>query len=522
MFESKVASPGTLTETVRSELVGNRAILDGPWGPRPLVYSDYTASGRAVQRIEDFIRHRVLPTYANTHTEASLCGQRTGHMREAARAMIAEACHAGPDDAVIFTGGGATAAINKLIALLDLHNPDLGTPLVLLGPYEHHSNILPWRETGVEISVIPEAKTGGPDMEVLARVLENTRGRRIIASFAAASNVTGILTDVDAVSALLHEYDALALWDYAAGAPYMPIDMNPDAPGAWKDAVFFSPHKFVGGPGASGVLVLKRAIVAGGVGGRQPSQPGGGTVRFVSPDAHDYIDDLVAREEAGTPNIIGDIRAGLVMKLKADIGLEAIWAREHALRARALEAWRDVPELELLGNMEADALPIFVFRVRDGEGAHVHHQLITRMLSDAFGVQARGGCACAGPYAHSLLAISPEESARLRAQILNGEELAKPGWVRLNFSYVMDDAEADYIIRTVVWIATHARELSRFYQVDKKNARFAHADEPRKPHDDPADLLSFADGPEDPPLVCDDLAAVFETRCRELEQALKK
>ncbi|RMF09664.1 MAG: aminotransferase class V-fold PLP-dependent enzyme [Alphaproteobacteria bacterium] len=514
MLQSEISNAHTLTDEIRSELIGNREIHDGPWGPRPLVYADYTASGRAVERIENYIRAQVLPTYANTHTEASLCGQRTGFLREAARTMIAEVCNAGDEDAVIFTGGGATAAINKLIALLDLDQGVGPEPLILLGPYEHHSNILPWRETGVEIRVVPEAETGGPDMNALSRLLEKASGRRVIASFAAASNVTGILTDVDAVSALLHRHGALALWDYAAGAPYLPIDMNPETPGAWKDAVFFSPHKFVGGPGASGVLILKRRLVCR----PKPSQPGGGTVRFVSPYVHDYVDDLVAREEAGTPNIIGDIRAGLVMKLREDIGLDTIARRDHELRTRALEAWSSVSGLELLGNRLAKALPIFVFRIRNGNGEYVHHQLVTRMLSDVFGVQARGGCACAGPYAHQLLRISDKDSADLRRRILDGDELAKPGWVRLNLSYIMDDQEVDYIVDAVRWVANHAGDLEKFYKCDPHTARFTHRDESIKKAM-PANGLLELSGREDARReVCTDLGSMFRDRCRSMEQ----
>jgi len=455
---------GEVLAALADDLVGRDAIVDGPYGPKPLIYADYVASGRALMQIERFVIEKVLPYYANSHTEASYCGGLMTRLRREARAAIARCCGAGAEHAVIFTGSGATSGINRLVALLGV-GP--GT-LVVIGPYEHHSNILPWRESGAEIVEISEAPSGGPDLAELARVLaEQGKGRRIVCSFSAASNVTGIVSDVAACTRLAKAAGATMIWDYAGGGPYLPIAMNPAADAA-IDAVVVSPHKFIGGPGASGILIVRRDAVVS----ERPTWPGGGTVRFVSPDTHDYSDNLEAREEAGTPNGVGDIRAALAFLVKDAIGAETMARRNRELTRRAIAAWAGVERLELLGLLDAARLPIFSFRVRDGKGGYVHQQLVTRMLSDRFGIQARGGCACAGPYVHRLLGIGPAESRSLREAILAGDEIAKPGFARLNFSVLLADDKVEIILEGVARLAAQAAALAPSYDVDTSRAIF--------------------------------------------------
>ncbi len=266
---------------------------------------------------------------------------------------------------------------------------------------------------------------------------------------------------------VLKAHGALSLWDYAAGAPY--LDMRMGGGDTAKDAIFFSPHKFPGGPGATGVLVLRDTLAL-----RQtPTAPGGGSVSFVSPWRHAYSHRVEAREEAGTPNVVGDIRAALVMLVKDAAGIDRIIEREAELRSRALNAWRDTPQIELLGQHPGtDALPIFSFRIRAADGSLVHHQLFTRMLSDLYGIQARGGCACAGPYAHRLLGLDHQASEALFGQLEAGEETEKPGWVRLNLSYLHSDAQVERILSSVKELAGDAAGLSGRYSVDTKTARF--------------------------------------------------
>lgn len=466
------SGPGAddLIGALRAGLVGKGHSVTGPFGSQPLLYADYMASGRALHQIEAAILDEVLPYYANSHTEASFCGARMTRLRRAARAEIARACAAGPEHAVIFCGSGATGGLNRLVHLLGVQDAARrgARPRVILGPYEHHSNILPWRESGAEIEALPEADGGGPDPEALAAALaRGGAGRLTVVALSAASNITGHVADVPGLTRQIKRAGALAVWDYAGGGAYLPIDMTP-APDAAIDAVALSPHKFVGGPGASGVMILRRDAAATD----RPTWPGGGTVRFVSPGGHDYAPALEAREEAGTPNVIGDIRAALVFAIKSAVGTGRIAERNARARAQALAAWRAEPAIEILGNPHGECLPVFSLRIRDGQGGVLHPQLVTRLLSDVHGVQARGGCACAGPYVHDLLQIEAKRSEAIRAAILAGQEIEKPGFTRLNFSYLLDETEAGRIIAAVLDIARRGPTLAASYVADPARAIF--------------------------------------------------
>ncbi len=468
-FRASLAKSDVIDE-IRNGLIGNNILIPTPFGMKPMIYADYTASGRALRQIEDFVAEKVLPYYANSHTESSFCGAYMTSMRNESRQIIADETNAGEECSVIFSGSGATSAINRLVSLCGVADAGEGgnRPVVLVGPYEHHSNILPWRESGAEVIEIDEAPDGGPDLVVLENALKTHSNRPLlIGSFSAASNVTGIITDVDAVTCILKRHNALAFWDYAGGGPYLSIDMN-SGEGLQKDAVFLSPHKFPGGPGASGILVVRNSIVKT----CKPTWPGGGSVSYVSPWAHDYFPSIIEREEAGTPNIIGDIRAALVFLVKSAIGHDFIMERDHALCAKATNHWRDNPNIRLFGEDKPNRLPIFSFAIRDGAGGYIHHQLFTRMLSDLTGIQARGGCVCAGPYGHRLLSVGREESERIRRVVLSGAEIEKPGWVRLNFSYLMDDDTVDKIIDGVDNLAREASSYLHHYQSNAATAQF--------------------------------------------------
>jgi selenocysteine lyase/cysteine desulfurase len=464
-FKAKLAQAGILSN-LRDGLIGEGVMIPGLDGDVPLVYADYVASGRALRQVEEFVAEKVLPFYANSHTEASYCGSYMTGLRRAARAEIARLTGAGDDCSVIFTGSGATAGLNRMVTLFGVDKAQ--SPVVFTGPYEHHSNILPWRESRAKVVEIPEAETGGPDLDALKiALMEHASSDLKIGSFSAASNVTGILTECDAVSRILKENGALSVWDFAGGGPYLPIDMASEG-SAQKDAIVVSPHKFPGGPGASGILILRNSSVRS----TQPSWPGGGTVSFVSPWAHIYSKDIATREEAGTPNVIGDIRAALVFLVKEAVGHSRIVEREARFNRLALEAWAQNPRLQLLGTDKMSRLPIFSFLVCGASGEMVHQQLFTRMLSDIYGIQARGGCACAGPYAHHLLGIEQAESELLWAELQAGHEMEKPGWVRLNFSYLMSEDTVNYIIESVNALTCIAEDIAPRYQVDESTARF--------------------------------------------------
>lgn len=465
---SQDLSVGDVVAELRNGLVGKSARVDGPFGLKALVYADYVASGRALMQIERFILEEVLPYYANSHTEASYCGGMMTRLRREARAAIADCCGASDKHAIIFAGSGATAGINRLVKLLGVTDAVAAGKQVriIIGPYEHHSNILPWRESGAEVIEIAECAAGGPDLAALDEVLQ-WEADLTVCAFSAASNVTGIITDVAAVTRQVKAAGAKMVWDYAGAGPYMPIAMVP-ASGADIDAVVISPHKFLGGPGASGVLIVRRDAVATD----KPSWPGGGTVKFVSPTSHDYSTSLEAREEAGTPNVVGDIRAALAFLVKEALGAEAMQTRNAELTQCAMAAWEGVENIELLGALSPQRLPIFSFRVKDGKGGYVHQQLVTRMLSDRFGIQARGGCACAGPYVHRLLSIGEAESQRMREAILAGNEISKPGFIRLNFSVLLPEDKVQFILDAVRQLAGDAMQYQSRYDFDASRAIF--------------------------------------------------
>ncbi|WP_027857394.1 aminotransferase class V-fold PLP-dependent enzyme [Marinobacterium jannaschii] len=460
-------------ESLQQAVLGEAVPLQTPFGTKPLIYADYTASGRSLRFIEDFIRQKVLPYYANTHSEASFTGRQTSALRDQARQQVRQALNGGPQHKVIFCGSGATAAIDKLIDLLSLRLPaaldqrygfsaqipESERAVVFIGPYEHHSNELPWRESITTLVTIPLDAEGLPDQAELERQLQHYADRPLkLGSFSAASNVTGIKSDVPAITALLQRHGALAFWDYAAAGPYVRIDLQDSG----ADGLFLSPHKFIGGPGTPGILVLNEAVLSNSV----PAVPGGGTVLYVTPEDHRYVADIERREEGGTPAIVESIRAGLVFRLQQQIGPELIEQREHRFIRRALERWAAHPAVEVLGGSEAERLSICSLQIHH-QGKPLHYSFVVALLNDLFGIQARGGCSCAGPYGHHLLGLDMTRSKALESRLLAGDTMLRPGWVRLNFNYFIDEATFDYLLSAIELVAQHGWRLLPYYCFDR-------------------------------------------------------
>jgi selenocysteine lyase/cysteine desulfurase len=501
--------PARLIETIRASVIGDDEVVSGPFGPRRVTYADYTASGRALTFIEDYIREAVLPRYANTHTESSGTGLQTTRFREDARELIRRSTGATRElHAVIFCGSGSTGAINKLVDVLNLRLPadlddryDLASripaaerPVVFIGPYEHHSNELPWRESIGDLVTIPEDHDGRIDLEALEAALVAHEDRPLkIGSFSAASNVTGILSDTRSISILLHRHGALSFWDFAAAAPYVEMEMDPhrDAgadPSAgpdagaianlapeearaldYKDAIFLSPHKLIGGPGTPGLLVARRELFHN----RVPTEVGGGTVAYVNSFMHVYQSDPEHREEAGTPAIIESIRAGLAFQLKDAVGVDAIREREESFIHRAIERWSANPSIEILGSSSLPRLSIVSFVVRH-DGRYLHHNFVVALLNDLFGIQSRGGCACAGPYGHRLLGIDATRALAYEREVERGCEGIKPGWVRVNFNYFASDAVFEYLLEAVDLAASEGWRLLPQYRFEAAEGLWKH------------------------------------------------
>ncbi len=470
-----------LLEKIRNAIIGEKQLFETAFGQRPLIYADYTASGRSLKFIEDYIQTHILPFYANTHSETSATGRQTSAFREQARDIIASSIGANDDYAIIFSGSGATAAIHKLIDILNIRIPknlddqynltslikEEDRPVVFIGPYEHHSNELPWRETIADVVVIPFSACGKIDDLKLEEALEKYADRKLkIGSFSAASNVTGLLSNISEISDLLHRYNALSMWDYAAAAPYVDINMADHD----LDAIYISPHKFIGGPGTPGILAIKRCLLTNKI----PSMPGGGTVSWVTPENHTYLPAGARKEEGGTPAIVESIRAGMVFQLKDAVGAKNIERLEHDMFACVIERWSKSENIHVLGCLDAGRTSIVSFQIMGENGKPLHYGLVTALLNDLFGIQARGGCSCAGPYGHKLLNISPEFSAATEKSVAEGHSILKLGWVRLNFNYFIDPETFEYLAAAVEFIAQHGCKLHESYEYDKLEGVWKH------------------------------------------------
>ncbi len=541
---------------LRSEIVGVNTRLTTPYGQRLLTYADYTASGRSLHFVEEYLLNKQL-LYANSHTEDDTTGRVTTELLHQAEERIKIAINAGPHGRIIATGSGATGAIDRMQQIVGVRLPAasrlilqqmteayLGEeksrafdeykkahrPVVFVGPYEHHSNEISWREGLASVVEVQLDADGGIDLNHLERLLQQPeyQGRLRIGSFSAASNVTGIISPVHDIARLLHRHNALAFFDYAASAPYVPIDMNPEMDDgiegdASMDAVFISPHKFIGGPGASGVLVFNERTYHKEL---PPTLAAGGTVDYVGPVSHTFIDDIEAREKGGTPGILQTLKAAMVFDIKDAIGIEKLEAREQALTARAMQRWKAHPNIEVLGNPDPKRrVGIISFNILRGGKHYLHPRFVTTLLDELFGIQSRAGCSCAGPYGHQLLGIDETRSEAYLAWINKGFNGIKPGWCRVGFHFIFDDIEADFLIDAVEFIAEYGDRFMALYDFDQHSGIFKHQNSTAKtPVFSVKDALQMHRQKEfrETPLSLEERAALYQSYLDEaLQQAQK-
>ncbi|MFK4437971.1 aminotransferase class V-fold PLP-dependent enzyme [Paenibacillus sp. RC21] len=440
----------------RKGTIGYRQTFESPYGPKKLVYADWAASGRLYGPIESKIANHFGPFVANTHTESNLTGTLMTQAYEEAKRIIKNHVHANEQDIILFAGSGMTGAINKLQRMLGLkiheklkhHYPiaEKERPVIFVTHMEHHSNHISWAETIGDVVCIPPGPGGTVDPANLERLLLQFRRRPIkIGAFTACSNVTGFEPPIYQLSRKMHEHGGVCFIDFSANAPYAEINMHPTEPLERLDAIVFSPHKFLGGPGTSGVLIMDPKLSLN----HAPDQPGGGTVSWTNPwGGYEYKDNIEAREDGGTPAFLQAIRTALCIQLKEQMGQNRILEREKELTSSLLKGLKGIPHLHVLGGRSQERLGIVSFVVD-----HIHYNLIVKLLNDRFGIQVRGGCSCAGTYGHYLLGIDQQTSNEMSDLIHAGDLSRKPGWVRLSLHPMMTNQEVSYLtssIRAVV------------------------------------------------------------------------
>jgi selenocysteine lyase/cysteine desulfurase len=460
----------------REKIIGYHASVESPYGTKKILYGDWIASGRLYEPIEKKLQTEFGPYVANTHTETTFTGTLMTKAYQRSHHLIKKHVNAGPNDVIITAGYGMTAVINKLIRILSLKGPaetvEAGVkasdrPVVFITHMEHHSNHTSWFETKADVVMIEPDKEMRVNLDDLRDKLELYQDREFkIGSFTACSNVTGVYTPYQQMAKLMHEYGGLVFIDFAASAPYMDINMHPKDPMEKLDAIFFSPHKFLGGPGSSGVLIFDKAMYTAEV----PDNPGGGTVDWTNPwGKYKYVDDIEVREDGGTPGFLQSIKAALAIELKTQMGVENIMKREEELLDIALPGLREIDGIEILANNVDDRLGVISFYHPD-----IHFNLFVKLLNDRFGIQTRGGCACAGTYGHFLLEVSYAESQEITEKINHGDLSEKPGWVRWSLHPTTTDEEVHQILHGIREVSIHHGEWARDYIYLSKKNEFIH------------------------------------------------
>jgi len=462
---------------IREEILGGQKVISTPYGQKVITYGDYTASGRSLVFVEEYMM-KIAESYANTHTEDCFLGRQTTKLYHEAKNRIRTLLKASEDYIVLSVGSGTTGAIQRLAQILGIYETpatrirygleskyyDANRPIIFVSPYEHHSNELIWKEANAEVIEIGLDNDGLFSLTDLEKQASNPNyaHRLKIGAFSAASNVTGIRSPIHDMARIMHQVGGLVFFDFAACGPYVTIELIQDN-GDYFDGIYLSPHKFIGGPGSSGLLVFKKDIYNQAVG---PTCAGGGTVEYVSSTDYDFVRDIERREDAGTPAIMQTLRTAIVLEIKQAIGVETIEGIEDHYIKRAIERISQQKNIEIIGPKQTDhRLGILSLSFKYKEH-YLHPRYVTTLLNDLFGIQSRAGCSCAGPYGHLLLGIQPEKSDRYRDVIKSGCEAMKPGWVRVNFHYLLEEYGFDYILWALEFIAAYGYLFLSDYSVD--------------------------------------------------------
>ncbi|OYU81754.1 MAG: selenocysteine lyase [Flavobacterium sp. BFFFF1] len=465
----------------RHNIIGIDQEFDSPFGRKKIIYTDWTASGRLYRPIEEKMISDFGPFVANTHTETTVSGTAMTLAYHEARKIIKRHVNAGPDDVLINDGTGMTGVVNKFQRILGLKVPESlkpytadipknDRPVVFISHMEHHSNQTSWLETIAEVVVVPACEKGLFCLNNFTHLLEKYRDRTLkIASVTSCSNVTGIKTPYHEVAKLMHRENGLCFVDFACSGPYVNIDMHPEDPEAYLDAIFFSPHKFLGGPGTTGVLVFNKKLYHNMI----PDNPGGGTVSWTNPwGEHKYVDNIEDREDGGTPGFLQAIRTALAVRLKEEMGVDKILSREREIVDYIFADLKPIDNIRILAAQHKERLGVISFYIDN-----LHFNLAVKILNDRFGIQTRGGCSCAGTYGHYLLNVDQERSHLLTCKIDSGNLIDKPGWVRMSIHPTTNNDEIRFVCESIRALAQNHEQWSKDYVYDSKTNEFSHKNE---------------------------------------------
>jgi len=475
-LSDKKTSLETYFKPFRNNIIGIDQEFDSPFGRKKIVYADWTASARLYKPIEEKIMYEFGPFVANTHTETTTSGTTMTLAYHRAKEIIKKHVNASSNDIFIASGTGMTGAINKLQRILGLKIPENlqdcinipqeKKPIVFISHMEHHSNQTSWLETIAEVIVIPPCKEGLICLESFAELLKKHKNHPFkIVAVTACSNVTGIETPYHKIAKLTHQYNGVCFVDFACSAPYVKVDMHPDEE-SYLDAIFFSPHKFLGGPGTSGILIFNKKLHKNLI----PDHPGGGTVSWTNPwGQHKYIDSIEEREDGGTPGFLQVIKTALCVQLKEQMKIEKMLEREHEILRYTFKELKQIPNLTILAAQHESRLGVISFYIDE-----LHYNLGVKLLNDRFGIQTRGGCSCAGTYGHYLLHVDRETSKYLTEKISNGILSEKPGWIRMSIHPTTTNQEIEYIIQCVKELSQSHQQWSKDYKYDSNTNEFMH------------------------------------------------